>query len=624
MPEQTVETVLGPVRADELGIVLPHEHVPLRLGPSEEEDLLEPPGGFAPRLERMAREALRDAMACGARTLVEATPIGCCRSVPMMQRLSRDTGMHIVACTGFYLEDRFPASLQELSIDAMAELFVRELTAGIADTGARPWLIKVSGLPQLRAREARAFQAAALASRETGAAITTHSCRANRAHFDALVAAGADPARIYIGHADFSADPAEDLYVAERGGHLIYTCWGIRQYVDQDALAARVALLARAGYASAVLLSIDYAIGYLASRVELIDYQYGCPERGYAFLFRYALPKLRAAGVAGDDIDRFLIDNPRAMLVRPRGAPAAAAPRPAAIRRGLKAKPLSAETAGDALAVANAFLAGWPYTRPLEAGLLESWAALPGYQPERMLIGYRDGRPRAFLHGEACDGGTWAVHLLAAAPGAAEEAAWLLDRFEAEARAAGAARLVSAHWASGRFYGGHVLGLEPYLPHWAADGVAAYVRAGFRISLPGVILAREMTEEVAVEEFPAGYACRPIYVPDEGAVRPFGYAAYCQGAPVARCAARLYPGLAAPGGGPVAQLGPVATDEPHRGRGLARRLVQACLRDLRQRGASECLIATGLDNAPALRAYARAGFQRRHFIAEWEKVLREK
>lgn len=34
------------------------------------------------------------------------------------------------------------------------------------------------------------------------------------------------------------------------------------------------------------------------------------------------------------------------------------------------------------------------------------------------------------------------------------------------------------------------------------------------------------------------------------------------------------------------------------------------------------LIATGLDNKPALRAYERCGFQRHHFIMEWHRLLR--
>jgi ribosomal protein S18 acetylase RimI-like enzyme len=54
---------------------------------------------------------------------------------------------------------------------------------------------------------------------------------------------------------------------------------------------------------------------------------------------------------------------------------------------------------------------------------------------------------------------------------------------------------------------------------------------------------------------------------------------------------------------------------------LARIMSQMCLRDLQAMGASEVLIATGLDNQPALRAYEKAGFKRRYNINEWSKSL---
>jgi len=38
-------------------------------------------------------------------------------------------------------------------------------------------------------------------------------------------------------------------------------------------------------------------------------------------------------------------------------------------------------------------------------------------------------------------------------------------------------------------------------------------------------------------------------------------------------------------------------------------------------GAAQVLISTGLENTPALRAYERAGFVRRHNQNEWQKVL---
>jgi GNAT superfamily N-acetyltransferase len=84
-----------------------------------------------------------------------------------------------------------------------------------------------------------------------------------------------------------------------------------------------------------------------------------------------------------------------------------------------------------------------------------------------------------------------------------------------------------------------VLGCEPYHPHWATTGTQLFVQAGFVISQAGTILA---------------------------------------------------------------QVGPVATEKVHRGKGLATALVQRCLSWMQAHGAGVALISTGLDNTPALRA----------------------
>ncbi len=328
---ETVETALGPVPVDDLGIILPHEHGVLLWGDHRQyhrehgnQELFDVPAGYRRRFEHEEKTLFREARRCGATALVESTPIGCVRTIPMIQHASRQTGLHVILSTGLYLERTHPDWITALTVEQLAALFVGELTRGIADTGAKAWMIKIASNDQaLSAADQKAFRAAALASRETGAAITTHSCAAIRPHFDFLVAAGADPARLYLGHADFrghddpGAENRDHLYVAERGGHLIFTCWGVQHFVDQDTLAGRVLALVKDGYAGAVLLSTDYALAFSSDHMSVISFEYECPRRTHAFLFRYTLPFLRKKGVSEALLRRFTVDNPKAMLRRP-------------------------------------------------------------------------------------------------------------------------------------------------------------------------------------------------------------------------------------------------------------------------------------------------------------------
>lgn len=58
------------------------------------------------------------------------------------------------------------------------------------------------------------------------------------------------------------------------------------------------------------------------------------------------------------------------------------------------------------------------------------------------------------------------------------------------------------------------------------------------------------------------------------------------------------------------QVGGVYTDENYRGRGYARALVAATLRDARDAGVTQALLFTEMDNVPAQRAYESLGFER--------------
>lgn len=274
----------------------------------------------------------------------------------------------------------------------------------------------------------------------------------------------------------------------------------------------------------------------------------------------------------------------------------------------------------DFLAVAGDYLRGWVYSRPPDRPLLNHWKSLAGFQPDQIRIAYRGDTPRAVLHGELHDqGGT--VHLLASRPDAGEDAFALLNQFDRLIQSRAGRQWRGPFWGSAVFYGGYVLGNEPYIPSWDTPGTCAFVRAGCRMEIRGVLLVRPLQDEIPQEPVPAGYEIVPAARGPEYDAQPFGYHALFQGQKAAHCYARFYPHLTAPGGGPVGQVGNVTTEANHRGQGLARIMVKRCLRDLRAMGAAEALIATSLDNFPALKAYENAGFERRFNMNYWVKDL---
>lgn len=284
----------------------------------------------------------------------------------------------------------------------------------------------------------------------------------------------------------------------------------------------------------------------------------------------------------------------------------------------LEIKSFAPETHNDYLRAVNGYLKPWPYSRPLDRDLFDHWLELPSFRPEFLLIAYRSGTPVATLHGDQPEPNFAQVHLVTTRE--PPVGAQLLQRFES-LLASPVTRIHGPNWRTVRYFGGYVLGSEPYHPHWATETTEAFVRSGYRVASSGVILIRDCAIPVDLEACPTGYEIVEVDPEPEYSANAFGFHALHHGEKAAHCYARWYPALRAPDGGTIGQIGNVTTNEGHRRRGLARTMVKMCLERIRSLGASQVLISTGLDNAPALRSYERAGFARRHYIIEWSKDL---
>jgi len=278
------------------------------------------------------------------------------------------------------------------------------------------------------------------------------------------------------------------------------------------------------------------------------------------------------------------------------------------------------EARKDAMDVINAYLEGWPYTRSIDESLFAHWKHLNDhYQPHNMLLAYDRGKPVAFLHGEIIGSKRAGCLLLALNPGMVPAAEALLARFEDYARAAGAESITGPNNDAQPFYSGYVLGQEPFHPHFAVESTEVFVRAGYRISHPAVIMQRNagLTKQVC---FPDGYAFT-ITPRQEHEAQGISISVMAQVLRVAQCDARVYPHLRSPEGLVVGQIGPLETKELHRNKGIARAMVLESLRLLHGLGAEDVLIATGLNNYAALHCYEKLGFKRRYNINEWSKHL---
>jgi phosphotriesterase-related protein len=154
----------------------------------------------------------------------------------------------------------------------------------------------------------RNLRAAALASRDTGAVIASHTASGEiaRREMEILESAGLDLRRFIWTHANLEPDPTIHLEAAQRGSYVEFDAVGA-EWQPQGAMVNYTLALIEAGCAENILLSHD-AGWYDPSQPD------GQPEgsgiRGYTALVEKFIPALRARGVTDDLVHLITVTNP--------------------------------------------------------------------------------------------------------------------------------------------------------------------------------------------------------------------------------------------------------------------------------------------------------------------------
>ena len=208
--------MLGPRDGGALRVVDAHAHVWISGAPEG-----------APRLddEALALHELRELRASGGSALIDCQPGGCGRDGAVLRRLMEESGVAIVAVTGFHLRRYYPAGVGPwVDPEHALDLFVSELTQGLREAPeARAGLVKCAWTGS--GGEERVLLDAALgAARREGAPVLVHTERGRAVErFCELVAdAGVAPGRVQLSHLDKRPDRALHLELARAGFVLGY------------------------------------------------------------------------------------------------------------------------------------------------------------------------------------------------------------------------------------------------------------------------------------------------------------------------------------------------------------------------------------------------------------------
>ena len=339
-----VQTVLGPVSPDELGVTMMHEHVLSDL--SKQYGTMETASarGFFETpvsIEILSRIRHYDAPNAdnarlfdldtaieevalykrhGGGTIVELTSRGIARDPRGLAQVARATGVNLVMGASYYVAATHPADMAERSEEQIAEEVISDVTQGVGGTGVRSGIIGEIGCTwPLAEHEHRVLRASARAQRATGAALSIHPGRDEKAPMEIieiLDSAGADIGRIVMGHLDRTVFTHETLReIAQAGCYLEWDLFGIEEShyhlnpkVDMPSDAKRmndIAWLLSQDYGRKVVVSHDVSV---KSRLE----KYG--GHGYSYIAERIAPRMLQRGYTEQEVERILVGNPRDVL----------------------------------------------------------------------------------------------------------------------------------------------------------------------------------------------------------------------------------------------------------------------------------------------------------------------
>jgi phosphotriesterase-related protein len=336
-----IQTVLGLLSPDEMGITLAHEHI-ISDGAAW---FVEPEAATEKAMARAKvsmdtlwwiryhwfqnmddmlmldeQEAIDELFHfkwAGGRTVVEMSNHGLGRDPQALARISRVTGLNVLMGCGYYFAASMPKGFESRNEEEITAEIVRDIATGVGLTGIKAGYIGEIGTSwPIDPREIKSLRAAAKAQKVTGANLNVHPGQAEEAAFrcvEILEEAGADLTRTTMDHIDRAVRIPENRFrLLKKGLILEYDLFGREGYyplqqrqidlpTDHQRINEIIEII-RAGYIRQVLISQDIWNKHQRKK-------YG--GWGYDHILRNAVPVMRAKGITEEQIYTLLVENPK-------------------------------------------------------------------------------------------------------------------------------------------------------------------------------------------------------------------------------------------------------------------------------------------------------------------------
>ena len=296
-------TTQGAKSADELAMILPHEHVFVDLRTWDQPGYAQAETDAV--IDLMVPE-LTKAQKAGVTAIVECSAVGVGRRADIEKAVSDATNFPLVIPTGVYREPWVPDWVHQASETELADWMLKELEDQIEESGVQAGWIKLSaGDDDIIECEQKILRAATTAAKQTNAIIGSHTVRGRvvRDQLDIIEAAGYSPERFIWIHTQAEPDFGLHLEIGKRGAWLEYDWIGLPELKSDEYYIEHIQRLLDAELGGQLLLSHDRG-WYDPTQPN------GGTPKPFTYLSETFLPKLSEAGMDDESIHELTHSNP--------------------------------------------------------------------------------------------------------------------------------------------------------------------------------------------------------------------------------------------------------------------------------------------------------------------------
>lgn len=259
-----VVTVLGPVPPEDMGVTDGHSHVWIASqdAPAENAPVLDQPDKILAELKAYRQ--------LGGGSQVDCQPGGCGRNGSKLKWLSEQSGVHIVACTGFHLQEYYPPDTEiwQMNTDQAVSYFLAEINNGLMETRTDkrpvfPGLIKIAVRETLKETPLHLVEAAVEVSKQSGYLIEMHTQKGQslEEYLEFFQGLGFQPGKLVICHIDKRPDFGLHHELAQAGCLLEYDTFFRPNYQPEENVWPLIESMAAAGFEKNLVLATDLADG---------------------------------------------------------------------------------------------------------------------------------------------------------------------------------------------------------------------------------------------------------------------------------------------------------------------------------------------------------------------------